>query len=77
MPDLLRYVQCHVAAETYVDSDPPFDGVAELWWTDFAAFERSWSSPQMQNEVLSDLRSILDEQASAGMLVYEVRMLWS
>lgn len=75
VPDLLRYVQCHTALESY-EENPTFDGIAELWWSDLATFERSWSSPEMQDKLLGDLRSILDEQSSTGMLVYEVRMLW-
>ncbi|XGV94718.1 MAG: EthD domain-containing protein [Leptolyngbya sp. BL-A-14] len=75
VPGLLRYEQCHVASETYDGSEPTFDGVAELWWSDLEGFERSWSSTAMQDGLLQDLRSIFDQQISTGMLVYKVRML--
>lgn len=77
IPGLLRYEQCHAVLETYNGQEPTFDGVAELWWSDLATFERSWSSAEMHNGLLRNLRSILDEPSSMGMLVYEVRMLWS
>lgn len=75
VPGLLRYVQCHTAPESY-EENPTFDGIAELWWKDVATFEQSWASPEMQDKLLG-LRSILDEPSSLGMLVYEVRMLWT
>lgn len=77
VPDLVRYVQCHVVPEAYDGSDPRFDGVAELWWKDLATFERSWASSEMQNGLLRDLRTILDEDSLTGMLVYEGRLLWT
>ncbi len=29
------------------------------------------------DQLINNLRSVIDEQVSFGMLVYEVRMLWS
>ncbi len=32
----------------------PYAGVAELWFADYEAFERCWSSAQIQDEQLPD-----------------------
>ena len=70
--NLVRFVQCYILPETYDFS--PFDGVVEMWWSDLATFEQSWS--KLPEEQLQNWHSILDEQASMAMLVEEGRLLW-
>lgn len=54
-PGLRRYVQSHTALETYDDGDPVFDGVAELWWEDLDAFDRSLKSSEFTERQAPDL----------------------
>jgi len=75
-PGLLRYVQCHVAPETYGAETPKYDGVAELSWADMASFEKGWHSDEMQVEQFNDVPNFLDVQNSVGLLVEEVRIIW-
>jgi uncharacterized protein (TIGR02118 family) len=42
IPQVRRYVQCHVRPSSYADGRiPPYDGVAELWFDDFQAVRDS------------------------------------
>lgn len=75
-PGLLRYVQCHVAPETYGAKTPKYDGVAELSWADMASFEKGWHSDEMQVEQFNDVPNFVDVQNSVGLLVEEVRVIW-
>jgi uncharacterized protein (TIGR02118 family) len=65
-----RYVQTH-AVETPFDAGlrgsrqapEPFDGIAELWWTDEAAFERSMRDPAARAAgkiLLADEQTFID-----------------
>ncbi|MDJ0687499.1 MAG: EthD domain-containing protein [Xenococcaceae cyanobacterium MO_188.B32] len=72
--NLVRYVQCYILPETYEFS--PFDGVAEMWWSDRETFEKSWALPEVQSE-LDNWRSLLDEEASVALLIEEARLLWT
>ena len=76
-PELRRYVQCHVAPETYDTAPPAFDGVAELSWADMAAFEKGWQSDEMQIEqIQGDVPNFIDLKNSVGLLVEEIRIIW-
>ena len=76
-PGLQRYVQCHVAPETYETGTPVFDGVAELSWADMASFEKGWKSDEMQIEqIQNDVPNFIDLQNSVGLLVEEFRVIW-
>ena len=63
-PGLRRYVQCHVAPETYGAGTPKYDGVAELCWADMASFEKGWQSDEMQVEQFNDVPNFVDIQNS-------------
>ena len=65
-----RYVQVHAAHDelgallrTSRSAPEPYDGVAELWWRDRAAFEAALSTPAAQTagaELLADERRFID-----------------
>ena len=67
---ILRYAQTHTGAETLGDAlrasrgaPEPYDGVAELWWADQAAFEKALATPAAQTagaELLEDERRFID-----------------
>ncbi|QQS11722.1 MAG: EthD domain-containing protein [Rhodospirillales bacterium] len=67
---IARYVQNH-AVDSPFDAGlrggrgapEPFDGIAELWWTDEAAFERSMRDPAARAAgkiLLADERTFID-----------------
>lgn len=53
-PALQRYVQCHVIAEANTVGQATYDGVGELWFADYEAYERCWNSAEIQDEQLPD-----------------------
>jgi uncharacterized protein (TIGR02118 family) len=49
LPGLRRLIQCHTLPSEYERETPPdYDGVAEAWWDDMAAFQRAQASPEFQ-----------------------------
>ena len=47
IPMVRRYVQCHVRPAAYRDGrQPPFDGVAEVWFDSTAAMRESATTPE-------------------------------
>jgi len=75
-PGLLQYVQCHHVLEGYADGEPAYDGVAELWWRDRAAFDRYWNSDALQEEFATDPPQFMNVDASTGILAEEYRVIW-
>ncbi len=75
-PALLQYVQCHPVLESYAAGEPAYDGVAELWWQDRAAFDRYWNSDALQEEFATDPPKFMDVDASVGILAEEFRVIW-
>ncbi|MEQ8234455.1 MAG: EthD domain-containing protein [Gammaproteobacteria bacterium] len=73
---ILRYVQCHQAPETYADGVPAYDGVAELSFADFAAFDAYWSSERIQAIFAADAPRFLDAANSTAFLAEETRVIW-
>jgi uncharacterized protein (TIGR02118 family) len=73
---ILRYVQCHQAPETYADGMPAYDGVAELSFADFAAFDAYWSSERIQAIFAADAPRFLDAANSTAFLAEETRVIW-
>ena len=74
---IVRYVQCHVAPETYGQDTPPaYDGVAELTFTDLAAFEQYWSSPPIQAIFAADAPRFLDGANCTAFLADQNRVIW-
>ena len=47
IPTVRRYVQCHVRPAAYRDGrQPPYDGVAEVWFDSTAAMRESATTPE-------------------------------
>lgn len=55
LPGLRRYVQCATADSAYRAGDPPWDGVAHIWFDDTPAVRRMIESP-MGAESYADLQ---------------------
>lgn len=73
---VMRYVQCHQAPETYGDTAPAWDGVAELSFVDYAAFEAYWTSERVQAIFAADAPQFLDPVNCTAFLAEETRVLW-
>jgi uncharacterized protein (TIGR02118 family) len=73
---IMRYVQCHQAAETYANSSPAYDGVAELSFPDYATFASYWNSPRIQGIFAADAPVFLDVEKCTAFLAEETRVLW-
>jgi uncharacterized protein (TIGR02118 family) len=63
-PDFGRYVQNHAIQPTDGGPQPPFDGFAEHWYDDEAAFFRVVTSP--------DWKRVVDD----GYLVFDMETMW-
>lgn len=67
---VLRYVQVHAGHDDFGatlrasrGAPEPYDGVAELWWHDRAAFEVALATPEAQRagaELLADEKRFID-----------------
>jgi uncharacterized protein (TIGR02118 family) len=73
---VLRYVQSHTVPESYVDSAPPYDGVAELSFADDTAFLNYWNSPRIQAIFAADAPRFLDGAGCTAFLAQENRVIW-
>lgn len=49
-PPIRRYYQCHLERSVYADSEPAYDGVTELWFDDFEAFQ-GWAGHSYYEDV--------------------------
>lgn len=78
VPGLRRFVQSHQLPATYRDGEPEplFDGVAELWWRDRAAFDSYWGAPTLRDEFSGDTPQFMNVESSVGLLAEEVRVVW-
>ena len=73
---VLRYVQCHQPPETYTEGTPRYDGVAELTFDDYTAFEKYWTSARVQDIFASDAPRFLDAVNCTAFRADETRVLW-
>ncbi len=48
LPGLRRYTQCHAALQAFQLRNMTHDGWSELWFDDYAAFQRAVASPEWQ-----------------------------
>jgi uncharacterized protein (TIGR02118 family) len=70
IPGLRRYVQCHAMA-TAGDSEPAYDGAAEVWFDDLEALRRAVASPEYA-AAREDERRFIDLERTALILTEEV-----
>ena len=60
IPGVRRYVQCHTLPELYGgDRTPAYDGTAEIWFDDYAAFLASVGTPEVA-AAREDERNFID-----------------
>jgi uncharacterized protein (TIGR02118 family) len=72
VPEVGRYVQSHIVGERsrpdIPASDVEIDGIAELWYDDFAAMERANASPEAKRLhtdgalFIGRIKSFIDEE---------------
>jgi uncharacterized protein (TIGR02118 family) len=70
IPGLRRYVQCHVAPETYGGRTPSFDGAAELWFDDLDALRTAMRTPETA-AALEDEMNFIDHNRVASFVTVE------
>lgn len=69
LPELRRYVQ--TLAKEEAAEDAPFDGIAEVWYDDEEAYERSFESSVGQ-AVIADAANYADPASEREIRVEEV-----
>ena len=74
VPNLARYVQCTPDGAAYRDADPPYDGVAELWWVDAARFQQAAGGLEHLAGSLRDAPVDLD--GTVSLVGEELRVIW-
>ena len=74
VPNLARYVQCTPHGAAYRDADPPYDGVAELWWVDAARFQQGAGGLAHLADSLRDAPVDLD--GTVSLVGEELRVIW-
>lgn len=72
---VMRYVQSHQLLESYGHAKPAYDGMAELYFEDEAAFMAYWTSPRIQEIFAADAPRFLGEGCTA-FLAEEYRVRW-
>ena len=77
LPGLRRYLQCHNLMSSYEGQDPPFDGVAQVWFSDIAALENAFSSKVYLADARPDGQKFIAPEGVMGLLVQENRVVWS
>jgi uncharacterized protein (TIGR02118 family) len=71
IPGLRRYVQCHVVPETYGgNTQPGFDGAAELWFDSLDAMREAMRSPEVA-AALEDEKNFIDHSRVASFVTIE------
>src|SRR4051812_3620078 len=68
LPGLRRYVQSHALLQGYAKGELLFDGIAELWFDDAAAWQRARRSPELAAAAAEET-AFLDPAATVAMPV--------
>lgn len=76
LPGLLRYVQCHTLPSMYTDGEPPFDGAAQVWFSDLAAMNRAFASEEYLKEARPDGAKFIAPDGVMSLIVEENRVVW-
>jgi len=69
-----RYVQSQTIASGYRKGQPPYDGIAEIWYDDIATARRAAATPEAA-EALKDDDNFLDMKRFASIVTDEVVQL--
>ena len=70
IPGCRRYVQSHTIHRAIIGREPSFDGVAELWFDDWAALETAMATKEVQ-AALEDERKFIDHSRTAFFIAEE------
>lgn len=70
-PEMQRYVQCHVLAESYANGEPAYDGITEIYWPGYEAAVRSMASPEMTQAQASDASNFVASDSIEVVLMHE------
>lgn len=74
-PDARRVTVAVAIPDMYADgAEPPYDAVAELWFSDLDALRAAWSASG--GKVLDALGSAVDRDRSAAFPAEELRVIW-
>jgi uncharacterized protein (TIGR02118 family) len=76
LPELRRYVQCHLVAEAYEYAEPKWDGVAQLWMDNVAAMQRMFDSREFKEGAWPDGEKFLDLSMARSFVVQEHHVVW-
>lgn len=73
-PPIRKYVQNHVLDEVYAETDPAFDGLAEIWFDDRQALRDWFFHEHYQETVTADEDVFIDRAASDGFVMQDTHM---
>ena len=61
IPGIRKYVVSFTIGSTTHEDDPPFDGIAELWWDDREALQHGWfESPEGRAAIADSYANVSD-----------------
>jgi uncharacterized protein (TIGR02118 family) len=75
LPGLRRYVQCHLADGAYSYAEPKWDGVAQLWVDDRAAFQKMVAAPEFTQGSWPDAAKFIEMSTISSFLAQEHRVV--
>ncbi len=76
LPGLQRYVQCHTIDAAYRYAEPKWDGVAQLWVEDLAAWDTLVKSTQFTEGSWPDGAKFLDQALITNFMAQEHQVKW-
>ena len=76
LPGLQRYVQCHTIDAAYSYAEPKWDGVAQLWVEDLAAWDRLVNSQEFTQGSWPDGAKFLDQAVITNFMAREHQVKW-
>jgi len=76
LPGLQRYVQCQTIDAAYAYAEPQWDGVAQLWVKDVAAWEAMSKSPEFMLGSWPDGEKFLDLNVITHFMAREHQVKW-
>lgn len=76
LPGLQRYVQCHTIDAAYSYAEPKWDGVAQLWVEDLAAWDRLVNSKEFTEGSWPDGAKFLDQEVITNFMAQEHQVKW-
>ena len=76
LPGLQRYVQCHTIDAAYSYAEPKWDGVAQLWVEDLAAWDKMVHSKEFTEGSWPDGAKFLDQEVITNFMAREYQVKW-